>query len=104
MPTRTAVRGEDETALAGVRVTLLDDAGEQLATVSTDEEGAFYLDELFPGEYSLRFDAPDGYAAVGTQGLIAPRDGAYVQTVPAALTAGGRSRCRMRPASCARAR
>ena len=82
------VRGADEAALAGVRVTLLDEAGAQLATVSTDESGAFYMDELFPGEYSLRFDAPDGYAAVGAQGLTVPRNGAYAQTVPATLTAG----------------
>lgn len=81
-----------EPALPGVPVTLQDAAGETLARTTTDETGAFYLDELFPGSYSLLFEAPHGYAAIAGEGLTASDDGAASQTDDVVLAAGEVSR------------
>lgn len=85
-------RDGSETALSGVRVSLIGQSGLEIAHTTTDETGAFYLDDLFPGRYSLRFDAPDGYAAVGGADVTASGDASLSTTGEMALEAGEVSR------------
>ncbi|MCI9888961.1 carboxypeptidase regulatory-like domain-containing protein [Micrococcales bacterium 31B] len=49
-----------EAPVAGVTVNLLNEAGEQIATTTTDEAGKYLFDELAPGTYSVEFVAPEG--------------------------------------------
>lgn len=85
-------RDASEAALAGVRVSLTGETGLELAHTTTDESGAFYLDDLFPGRYSLRFDAPDGYAAVSGADVTASGDASLARTGEMTLEAGEVSR------------
>jgi protocatechuate 3,4-dioxygenase beta subunit len=62
--------GSQATPLAGVRITLLDAAGQLVATTLTDELGQYRFDNLIPGTYTLREETPagllDGPDHVGT--------------------------------------
>lgn len=76
-----AVRGGEEQSLAGVPVHLMNSAGRTiLATVTTDEKGAFTFERLAPGSYLLRVDAPESYVFSGASAsrpipLESERDG-----------------------------
>ena len=55
--------------VAGVRVTLVNDAGEPVSATTataTDENGDFYLKGALPGSYRLRFDLPENAAFTDT--------------------------------------
>ncbi|MCI9890175.1 carboxypeptidase regulatory-like domain-containing protein, partial [Micrococcales bacterium 31B] len=54
------VQDAGEAPVAGVTVNLLNEAGEQIATTTTDEAGKYLFDELAPGTYSVEFVAPEG--------------------------------------------
>jgi hypothetical protein len=47
-----------ENGIPGVRVSLLDAAGNALSTTSTDEAGEYLFMDLAPGDYQVKFDRP----------------------------------------------
>ncbi|MEB3416939.1 SdrD B-like domain-containing protein, partial [Alteriqipengyuania sp. WL0013] len=55
---------EGRTTLAGVRIDLLDGAGNLLATTYTDGDGNYAFEKLAPGDYQVRETAPDGSYAI----------------------------------------
>jgi uncharacterized repeat protein (TIGR01451 family)/fimbrial isopeptide formation D2 family protein len=55
------IQDQGEAPVPGVTVTLLDADGNELATTTTDTDGAYLFDGLVPGDYLVRFTAPDGY-------------------------------------------
>ena len=50
-----------ESGVPGVKVTLLDAKGNVIDTRTTDKYGYYKFANVAPGEYSVDFDAPDGY-------------------------------------------
>ena len=63
--------------IPGVTVTLLDDAGNVIATTTTDENGLYLFVDLLPGDYTVVFDTPAGFETVtqGERTLHEERDG-----------------------------
>ena len=55
------VYSQNESPLSGVRVELLDAQGQTLASDTTDRSGAYLLEDVMPGDYTLRFVRRDGY-------------------------------------------
>jgi uncharacterized repeat protein (TIGR01451 family) len=55
------IQDQGEAPVPGVTVTLLDADGNELATTTTDADGAYLFDQLVPGDYLVRFTAPNGY-------------------------------------------
>jgi protocatechuate 3,4-dioxygenase beta subunit len=56
------LRGEAERPLRGVAVTLLREGeDEPVASLLTGRQGAYRFDGLQPGNYTVRFDLPEGY-------------------------------------------
>ncbi|RMF03524.1 MAG: DUF11 domain-containing protein, partial [Bacteroidetes bacterium] len=51
----------DESGLAGVNVSLLDDNGNTVQTTTTDGSGAYLFTNVAPGEYQLSFTAPTDF-------------------------------------------
>ena len=74
-----------EIRLAGVRVDLLDAAGNLITSTTTNDQGEYRFDGLAAGEYRIHEHQPDGYfdgdEQVGSAGgrLIAPDDIAGIQ-------------------------
>jgi hypothetical protein len=56
------VQDAGEYGVAGVIVTLLNGAGETLATTTTDSGGHYLFDALAAGDYRVQFNAPSGLA------------------------------------------
>ncbi|MBQ8617589.1 MAG: hypothetical protein IJ418_08735 [Clostridia bacterium] len=54
--------GGDEPGLRGVTVTLLDSAGQEVASRQTVRSGEFKFDQLMPGDYAIRVSLEEGYA------------------------------------------
>ncbi|WUR15161.1 SdrD B-like domain-containing protein [[Empedobacter] haloabium] len=54
---RDGVRDAGETAVANVKVVLLDSAGQAVASAVTDANGGYTFANLKPGSYSLKFDS-----------------------------------------------
>ncbi|PJI86372.1 cadherin domain-containing protein [Yoonia maricola] len=52
---------DGEETLAGVAVSLLDDAGNEIAATTTDADGQYLFDDLDAGTYSVLFDEVDGF-------------------------------------------
>ena len=69
---------DDEDPIQGVRVDLLDAAGEVVATRKTDSQGRFLFAGLLPDNYTLREYTPDGFfhggQVAGSGGGDASRD------------------------------
>lgn len=60
------VFSEEESVLSGVSVHLMNGAGRIIhQSITTDESGRFTFENLRPGEYKLRIDAPDTYVFSG---------------------------------------
>ncbi len=59
---RNGVQDTGETGLAGVIVSLLNEAGAVVAVDTTDSNGNYLFDDLTPGNYSIRITKPEGYA------------------------------------------
>jgi len=55
------VRDENENGVGGVVVNLYDEAGNLVATATTDANGFYYFLGLQAGTYYLEFDIPTGY-------------------------------------------
>ncbi|MCX7818841.1 MAG: DUF2341 domain-containing protein [Kiritimatiellae bacterium] len=64
---RDGVQDPGEPGIPGVTVTLYDGSGNVVATTTTDGSGNYLFDQLVPGDYSLGFTPPPGYA-------FSPRD------------------------------
>src|SRR5699024_3032155 len=59
---RDGVQDEDELPVAGVVVTLFDSEGEVVGTTTTDENGYYYFQNLYPNsDYTLEFERPADY-------------------------------------------
>ncbi|WP_137179461.1 SdrD B-like domain-containing protein [Roseomonas sp. AR75] len=58
---RDGIQGDDEQAIAGVTVQLLDTDGNQIDETTTDGTGYYQFIGLVPGDYSVRFLTPSGY-------------------------------------------
>lgn len=86
---RDGVRDAGETAVANVRVALLDGAGRQVASALTDADGNYTFANLKPGSYSVKFDTASLPAGLQftTPGLdsAAAADGS---TAPVTLASG----------------
>lgn len=70
----------DEPPLAGVTITLLDEAGSVVATTQTDAAGKYSFGNLRPGKYTIRETQPLGYYQ-GTQKAGSGGGDASVQDV-----------------------
>jgi len=51
------IQQSDEDAIAGVLVNLLDDAGNVIESTTTDANGFYLFDQLWPGDYATQVDA-----------------------------------------------
>ena len=56
------VQDDGEPGLSGVGVSLLDASGNVIGTTTTNEQGLYRFEGLFPGSYAVRFDAVGGYS------------------------------------------
>lgn len=75
------LQDEGEPGIEGIVVSLNDKDGIQIATTETDNTGHYLFEGLSPGNYSVAFELPDGYAftfpAKATADIIHPADGSY---------------------------
>ena len=60
-PNRNCIFEEGEDGIAGVRIDLLDSAGNHIVTTVTDVSGHYQFTGLAPGQYSIREHQPDGF-------------------------------------------
>lgn len=63
----------NEPGLSNVGVTLLDGSNNVIGTTTTDGNGLYKFEGLFPGNYIVKFDTPAGYEATG-QGVGGDRN------------------------------
>ena len=95
-PTNTGIVSNDYLRLAGYAVAAIDDEGNlAIAEAVTDENGAYVLENLHPGTYTVRFSLDDRhiatpFAAIQNQAYnaIAEQDPEYGYTQPITLSAG----------------
>ncbi len=85
------LRETGERGIEGVRITLLDEAGQSLgASVYTDSSGYYVFDGLRPGTYGVYQTQPEGYfnglVTAGTKGGVAHNPGDRITGVT--LTSG----------------
>ncbi|MBQ7885633.1 MAG: hypothetical protein IJ313_01925 [Clostridia bacterium] len=64
-----------EPGLRGVTVTLLDGAGQEVASRQTVRSGEFTFDQLMPGDYAIRVTLMEGYAFTAAGGESAAPQG-----------------------------
>ncbi|WP_449339227.1 SdrD B-like domain-containing protein [Stieleria tagensis] len=65
------VRDQNESGIAGVTVTLVDETGTVVATQQTDADGRYEFDGLLPGTYEIREQQPAGYLdGIDTAGRV----------------------------------
>ncbi len=101
---RNGVFDEGDTTVSNAAVRLFDDTGAQIAETVTDDDGNYLFDGLLAGNYSVGFDAVDGFdftatdagdddaidsdadTGTGQTGLIALGIGENNDTVDAGLT------------------
>ena len=60
---KNGVQDGGDTPLEGVKVYLLDPAGNEIRDTTTDAAGKYLFDYEYPGTYRLKFEAPNGYGA-----------------------------------------
>jgi protocatechuate 3,4-dioxygenase beta subunit len=62
---------EDEPGLPNASISILDGGGHGIADIETDRQGAFSVDGLRPGSYTVKVSLPEGYlSAADTQSWI----------------------------------
>ena len=55
------IQQSNELGAKGLKVSLLNEKGDVIATDTTDSSGVYSFTDLMPGKYSVKFTAPDGY-------------------------------------------
>ncbi|KGX85262.1 SdrD B-like domain-containing protein [Pontibacillus litoralis] len=58
---QNGLQDKDEPPIKGVKVSLLNHQGEQIATTKTDSTGKYLFEGLQPGKYEVEFVLPEGY-------------------------------------------
>ncbi|HHC9554367.1 TPA: SdrD B-like domain-containing protein, partial [Staphylococcus aureus] len=58
---KNGIQDQDEKGISGVTVTLKDEKGNVLKTVTTDENGKYQFTDLNNGTYKVEFETPSGY-------------------------------------------
>ncbi|HDB5416167.1 TPA: carboxypeptidase regulatory-like domain-containing protein, partial [Staphylococcus aureus] len=58
---KNGIQDQDEKGISGVTVTLKDDNGNVLKTVTTDADGKYKFTDLDNGNYKVEFTTPEGY-------------------------------------------
>ncbi|MBH4788319.1 carboxypeptidase regulatory-like domain-containing protein, partial [Staphylococcus aureus] len=58
---RNGIQDQDEKGISGVTVTLKDENGNVLKTVTTDADGKYKFTDLDNGNYKVEFTTPEGY-------------------------------------------
>ncbi|HDF5437679.1 TPA: MSCRAMM family adhesin SdrD, partial [Staphylococcus aureus] len=58
---KNGIQDQDEKGISGVTVTLKDENGNVLKTVTTDADGKYKLTDLDNGNYKVEFTTPEGY-------------------------------------------
>ncbi|MER0518140.1 SdrD B-like domain-containing protein, partial [Staphylococcus aureus] len=58
---KNGIQDQDEKGISGVTVTLKDENGNVLKTVTTDENGKYQFTDLNNGTYKVEFETPSGY-------------------------------------------
>ena len=88
------IQNNSDNGLEGIALTLLDASGSQIATDTSDTNGAYLFDGLVPGEYSITLNSSDLYLAtiegVSTSDLdsdLIDNDGMY--SSPIIVTCSG---------------
>ena len=86
------VQDAGEAGVAGVEVYLIDANGAVIATTATDSQGAYSFTGLTPGDYHVKFTAPDGFAFttanVGDDALDSDANPTTGKTQTVTLTSG----------------
>ncbi len=59
----SGIQDSGEQGIAGVKVELLDAAGEVIASAVTDENGSYVFPDILPGDYTVRETDPNGYTS-----------------------------------------
>lgn len=84
-----------DSGVSGIKVQLMNSAGEIVETASASSSGAYTLSGIMPGEYTVRFLRKDGYAFTryrpdedgGNDVVMLAKDG-YGETNPLTVTMG----------------
>ncbi|HBN6338228.1 TPA: carboxypeptidase regulatory-like domain-containing protein, partial [Staphylococcus aureus] len=63
---RNGIQDQDEKGISGVTVTLKDENGNVLKTVTTDADGKYKFTDLDNGNYKVEFTTPEGYTPTST--------------------------------------
>ncbi|TYO13673.1 SdrD B-like domain-containing protein, partial [Staphylococcus aureus] len=58
---KNGIQDQDEKGISGVTVTLKDENGNMLKTVTTDADGKYKFTDLDNGNYKVEFTTPEGY-------------------------------------------
>ena len=58
---KNGIQDQDEKGISGVTVTLKDENGNVLKTVTTDADGKYKFTDLDNGNYKVEFTTPEGY-------------------------------------------
>ncbi|HHQ7221776.1 TPA: SdrD B-like domain-containing protein, partial [Staphylococcus aureus] len=63
---KNGIQDQDEKGISGVMVTLKDENGNMLKTVTTDADGKYKFTDLDNGNYKVEFTTPEGYTPTST--------------------------------------
>ncbi|WP_107399919.1 SdrD B-like domain-containing protein, partial [Staphylococcus aureus] len=63
---KNGIQDQDEKGISGVTVTLKDENGNVLKTVTTDADGKYQFTDLDNGNYKVEFTTPEGYTPTST--------------------------------------
>ncbi|MCE5066249.1 SdrD B-like domain-containing protein, partial [Staphylococcus aureus] len=63
---KNGIQDQDEKGISGVTVTLKDENGNVLKTVTTDADGKYKFTDLDNGNYKVEFTTPEGYTPTST--------------------------------------
>jgi protocatechuate 3,4-dioxygenase beta subunit len=69
---KDGVQDANEVGVAGVTVTLYDDAGNPVSSTVTDAYGKYLFDNLTPGDYTVGFTLPQNYVFTSSTGTSEP--------------------------------
>ncbi len=79
------VRGGAEEGVGSAVVVLLDEKGNEVARVETDEDGDYLVADVEPGNYSILFIPPEGYGFVDATEEIPTDHGPFIEELAVEL-------------------